>query len=51
LRLAAFSLPARPYGSMPRTDEQAIPILRVANAAAAAAWYERLGLTQDPGRL
>jgi hypothetical protein len=28
-------------------DEQAIPILRVANAAAAVAWYERLGFTQE----
>jgi catechol 2,3-dioxygenase-like lactoylglutathione lyase family enzyme len=30
-----------------RMDEQVIPILRVANAAAAVAWYERLGFTQE----
>jgi hypothetical protein len=47
LRPTAFSLPARPYGSMPCMDEQAIPILRVANAAAAVARYERLGFTQE----
>ncbi|MFE9454451.1 glyoxalase superfamily protein [Streptomyces sp. NPDC006739] len=28
-------------------DEEAIPILRVADAAAASAWYERLGFTQQ----
>ena len=28
-------------------DEQVIPILRVANAADAVAWYERLGFTQQ----
>jgi catechol 2,3-dioxygenase-like lactoylglutathione lyase family enzyme len=28
-------------------DEQVIPILRVANAAAAVAWYERLGFTKE----
>jgi catechol 2,3-dioxygenase-like lactoylglutathione lyase family enzyme len=28
-------------------DEQVIPILRVANAADAVAWYERLGFTQE----
>jgi Glyoxalase superfamily protein len=28
-------------------DEQVIPILRVANAADAVAWYERLGFTKD----
>jgi catechol 2,3-dioxygenase-like lactoylglutathione lyase family enzyme len=28
-------------------DEQAIPILRVANAAAAVAWYERLGFAEE----
>lgn len=32
---------------MPRMNEQAIAILRVANAAAAVAWYERLGFTQE----
>ena len=28
-------------------DEQAIPILRVANAADAVTWYERLGFTKE----
>jgi catechol 2,3-dioxygenase-like lactoylglutathione lyase family enzyme len=28
-------------------EEEAIPILRVANAAAAAAWYQRLGFSQE----
>ena len=28
-------------------DEQAIPILRVANAADAVAWYERLGFAEE----
>jgi hypothetical protein len=28
-------------------DEQVIPILRVANAADAVAWYERLGFTKE----
>ena len=28
-------------------DEQVIPILRVANAAEAVAWYERLGFTEE----
>jgi ribosomal protein S18 acetylase RimI-like enzyme len=28
-------------------DEQVIPILRVANAARAVAWYERLGFTEE----
>jgi catechol 2,3-dioxygenase-like lactoylglutathione lyase family enzyme len=28
-------------------DEQVIPILRVANAADALAWYQRLGFTQE----
>jgi hypothetical protein len=28
-------------------DEEVIPVLRVSNAAAAAAWYERLGFSQE----
>jgi len=28
-------------------DEQAIAVLRVANAAGAVAWYERLGFIQE----
>jgi catechol 2,3-dioxygenase-like lactoylglutathione lyase family enzyme len=28
-------------------DEEVIPILRVADAAAAVAWYERLGFTKE----
>jgi Glyoxalase superfamily protein len=28
-------------------DEEAIPILHVANAATAVAWYERLGLSKE----
>jgi hypothetical protein len=28
-------------------DEEAVPILRVANAATAVAWYERLGFTKE----
>jgi catechol 2,3-dioxygenase-like lactoylglutathione lyase family enzyme len=28
-------------------DEEAIPILRVADAAAAVAWYGRLGFTKE----
>jgi catechol 2,3-dioxygenase-like lactoylglutathione lyase family enzyme len=28
-------------------DEEVIPILRVTNAAAAVAWYERLGFTKE----
>jgi catechol 2,3-dioxygenase-like lactoylglutathione lyase family enzyme len=28
-------------------DEEVIPILRVGNAAAAAAWYQRLGFAQE----
>jgi catechol 2,3-dioxygenase-like lactoylglutathione lyase family enzyme len=28
-------------------DEEVIPILRVSNAAAAAAWYQRLGFAQE----
>jgi catechol 2,3-dioxygenase-like lactoylglutathione lyase family enzyme len=27
--------------------EEVIPVLRVANAAAAVAWYERLGFTEE----
>ena len=30
-----------------RMDEEAIPILRVADAAAAAGWYGRLGFTKE----
>jgi len=30
-----------------RVDEEVIPILRVVDAAAAAAWYRRLGFTQE----
>jgi hypothetical protein len=28
-------------------DEQVIPLLRVANAADAVAWYQRLGFTKE----
>jgi hypothetical protein len=28
-------------------DEEVIPVLRVSNAAEAAAWYQRLGFTQE----
>lgn len=28
-------------------DEEVIPVLRVSNAAAAAAWYQRLGFSQE----
>ena len=28
-------------------DEEVIPILRVANAANAVGWYERLGFTKE----
>ena len=28
-------------------DEEAIPILRVSNADAAAAWYRRLGFSRE----
>jgi catechol 2,3-dioxygenase-like lactoylglutathione lyase family enzyme len=28
-------------------DEEVIPVLRVSNAAAAAAWYQRLGFAQE----
>lgn len=28
-------------------DEEAIPVLRVSNAAVAAAWYQRLGFAQE----
>jgi hypothetical protein len=32
---------------MPGVDEQVIPILRVADAAGAVAWYQRLGFSQE----
>ncbi|MBB6172071.1 catechol 2,3-dioxygenase-like lactoylglutathione lyase family enzyme [Nocardiopsis mwathae] len=32
---------------MRRTDEEVIPILRVADAAASAAWYGRLGFAME----
>ncbi len=42
IRLIPASPPGWDHGRM---DEQVIPILRVANAADAVAWYERLGFT------
>lgn len=45
MRPACLSLPAHPLWEHARMDEQVIPILRVANAAGAVAWYERLGFT------
>ncbi|MFJ6633556.1 glyoxalase superfamily protein [Streptomyces sp. NPDC091376] len=36
--------PARPAG---QREEEAIPVLRVADAAAAVSWYERLGFAKQ----
>jgi hypothetical protein len=44
---SALSLASPPLWDHARTDEQVIPILRVANAADAVAWYERLGFTEE----